>query len=103
MQMQMQYRNNATNATGAVSYLTVPIPFQQAPESTSSKIGKYILHGLILVMSVIGIGFSFSLLGYGMKSDRNSDYDYLNYYIPSLSAGPVVRAPPPFQNRYRKR
>ncbi|KAG5973440.1 hypothetical protein E4U55_000556 [Claviceps digitariae] len=83
---QMQYPNNPT---GAVTYMTVPYPPPQPTESKSSKLSKYILHALILVMSVIGIGFAFSLLTRGMKSDRYSDYDYLDYYIPSLSAGPI--------------
>ncbi|KAG6010167.1 hypothetical protein E4U21_007644 [Claviceps maximensis] len=84
--MPMPYQNNTP---GAVTYLTVPHPYQRPTESKSSKMSKYFLHGLILAMSVIGVGFAFSLLATGMNADRFSDYDYFNYYIPSLSAGPV--------------
>ncbi|KAK2616683.1 hypothetical protein QQS21_000295 [Conoideocrella luteorostrata] len=81
-QQQMQ----GQNAPQQVTYLAVPHALQRQPEKNSRKIARDILHVLVLIISIIGIGFSFSLLARSSSSLYSEDYDI---YLPALSAGPV--------------
>lgn len=97
-QMQQQQQQMPMQQNGQqVTYMTVPQPFQQPPETNRRMITKDVFHVMILIMTIIGIGFSFSLIGTGISQSGNSNgyyYDDLDYYLPAMSAGPIVRLTP---------
>lgn len=95
-QMQQQQAPvNMPNGQQPVTYMTVPAPFQQPPESNKRKVTKDILHVIVIIICIIGMGFAFSLLGRSpyrnySSSSRYYYYDDFDRYIPAMSAGPVV-------------
>ncbi|OAQ59204.1 hypothetical protein VFPPC_14735 [Pochonia chlamydosporia 170] len=94
-QMQQQQAPvNMPNGQQPVTYMTVPAPFQQPPESNKRKVTKDILHVIVIIICIIGMGFAFSLLGRSpyrnySSSSRYYYYDDFDRYIPAMSAGPV--------------
>ncbi|KAG8410353.1 hypothetical protein J3459_017163 [Metarhizium acridum] len=92
-QQQQQAQMNQPNPQQPVTYMTVPQPFQHPPQSSRRKIAKDILHVLVMIVSIIGMGFAFSLLGKAMNRPYSSRYGYyydsFDYYLPAVSVGPV--------------
>ncbi|OAA35543.1 hypothetical protein NOR_07928 [Metarhizium rileyi] len=78
-----------------VTYMTVPPFLQQPPQSNRRRITKDILHVIVLVVSIIGMGFSFSLLGRAVNRSYRSRTGYYYYdddydnYLPAVTVGPI--------------
>jgi hypothetical protein len=91
---QQQQQQQAQMGQQPVTYMTVPQAFQQPPESNKRKISRDVMHVIVMIICILGIGFSFSLLGRATNSSTDRYgyyYDYFDYYIPAISAGPIVR------------
>ncbi|KHN93750.1 uncharacterized protein MAM_08391 [Metarhizium album ARSEF 1941] len=84
------------NAQQAITYMTVPQPLRHPPESSRRKATKDILHVTAMVMSIIGMGFAFSLLAKAvdrtLRTTRHGYSDNFNDYLPAMSASPIFAA-----------